>query len=192
MSLERTVLNISTACQKSTSKSSKGWFTCRYPLSHVLKSKFHMLVLNVIFWPCGHCPRLIYLSHYNQVVHHRETYKMGKICYWGKNFIFFWSFVGFLMTSHFFSQGIWQCPKFYLILGSLILMAMLIDTYTADRGDRRDVLVCSMYIPNDLEISRESSTSEISRKFLRSEGMYNPIHPDSRQCMAILSSFIPP
>jgi len=71
-------------------------------------------------------------------------------------------------------------------------MAMLIDTYTADRGDRRDVLVCSMYIPNDLEISRESSTSEISRKFLRSEVMYNPIHPDSRQCMAILSSFIPP
>ena len=36
-----------------TSKSSKGWFTCWFPLSHVLKSKFHILVLNVIFWPIG-------------------------------------------------------------------------------------------------------------------------------------------
>ena len=28
------------------------------------------------------------------------------------------------------------------------------------------------------------------REILRSEGMYNPIHPDSRQCTAILSSLI--
>ena len=33
-------------------------------------------------------------------------------------------------------------------------------------------------------------TSRGPREILRSEGMCNPIHPDSRQCTAILSSFI--
>ena len=35
-------------------------------------------------------------------------------------------------------------------------------------------------------------TSRGPREISRSEGMYNPIHPDSRQCTAILSSLIHP
>ena len=41
-----------------------------------------------------------------------------------------------------------------------------------------------LYIPDDQEISRGP------REISRSEGMCNPIYPDSRQCAAILSSLI--
>ena len=51
--------------------------------------------------------------------------------------------------------------------------------YTAER---RDVLGCTMYIPDDQEISGGS------REISRSEGMCNRIHPDSKQCTSILSS----
>ena len=59
--------------------------------------------------------------------------------------------------------------------------------YTAER---RDVLGCTSPTIKRFPEAREMSrgTSRRPREISRSEGIYNPIHPDSRQCTAILSS----